>query len=471
MARRKKKRRIIENLNMTAMAAEGKAIAKKEDGKVVFVENAIPGDVVDVLVEKNKTDYAIGRVTNIKVPSKDRIEPFCKYFEACGGCKWQYLAYEKQLEYKQQIVKDVFQRVGKIENPNLEPILGAEKTQRYRNKMEYTFSHSRWIFQHEIDEEVEFAFRDALGLHVPKMFQKIVDIDECFLQHSTGDAIRNAVRDFAHKNNFSFYNLFKHTGFLRTLMLRNNKAGEWMVLLAVSEDRPNDTFAILEHLATNFPQITSLNWTLNQKKNDSLFDLEINNYKGKPYITETLESLSFRISPQSFFQTNPYQALELYKIARDYAQLSGNELVYDLYTGTGSIAQFVAKNAKKVVGIEEVAPAIADAKLNAQHNNIENCEFLVGDVKNHLNPDFAKEYGQPDVLIVDPPRAGLHAKVVENILSIAPKKVVYVSCNPATQARDIKLLTEKYNLIKMRPVDMFPHTYHIENVALLEIKE
>lgn len=467
---RKKKRRIIENVTLTGMAAEGKAISKLESGKVIFVENAIPGDVVDVLVDKNKTDYAIGRVENLKEASPDRQEPFCKYFEACGGCKWQYLAYSKQLAYKQGIVEDVFKRIGKLEVPLIEPILGSEKTQRYRNKMEYTFSHSRWIFQHEIDSEVEFEFRDAVGFHVPKMFQKIVDIEECFLQHEIGDAIRNAVRDFAHEHDYSFYNLFRHTGFLRTLMLRNNKAGEWMVLLAVAEDRPADVLALLDHLMEKFPQIASMNWTLNQKKNDSMFDLTINHYKGTPYISETLEDLSFKISPQSFFQTNPYQALELYRITRDYAGLTGEETVYDLYTGTGSIAQFVAKQAKKVVGIEEVAPAIADAKINAAQNGIENCEFLVGDVKNHLNPEFAAKHGQPDVLIVDPPRAGLHAQVVDNILAIAPNRVVYVSCNPATQARDIALLTEKYKLVKIRPVDMFPHTYHIENVALLELK-
>ncbi|MCL4113202.1 UNVERIFIED_CONTAM: hypothetical protein GTU68_002852 [Idotea baltica] len=467
---RKRKRKILEDIQLEGIAAEGKAIAKLESGKVLFVEDAIPGDVADVLIEKNKTDFAIGRVWQLKQPSTDRIEPFCKYFEACGGCKWQYLNYEKQLAYKQEIVEDVFRRIGKLEIPLIEPILGSEKTTHYRNKMEYTFSHSRWIFQHEIDAEVEFQHRDAVGLHVPKMFQKIVDIEECFLQDTVGDRIRNAVRDYAHEHSFSFYNLFKHTGFLRTLMLRNNKAGEWMVLLAVSEDRNEDLFGLLDMLKEKFPEIASLNWTLNQKKNDSMYDLTINNYAGETFITESLEELNFKISPQSFFQTNPYQALELYRITRDYAQLTGNEIVYDLYTGTGSIAQFVAKGAKKVVGIEEVEPAIADAKINAVNNKIDNCTFLVGDVKNHLNPSFAAEHGQPDVLIVDPPRAGLHAKVVENILAIAPNRIVYVSCNPATQARDVKLLTEKYNLVKIRPVDMFPHTYHIENVALLELK-
>lgn len=467
---RKRKKKILEDISLTGIAAEGKAITKLENGKVLFVENAVPGDVADILVEKNKTDYALGRVWKLKEPSDLRVKPFCEYFEACGGCKWQYLKYEDQLKYKQEIVENVFQRIGKLNDFEVEPILGAEKTERYRNKMEYTFSHSRWIFQHEIDEEVVFEYRDALGLHVPKMFQKIVDIENCYLQNETGDAIRNAVRDFAHQHDYSFYNLFKHTGFLRTLMLRNNKKGEWMVLIAVSEDRFDDLKALMDHLVDKFPQIVSLNWTLNQKKNDSMFDLEVVNYHGEAFITESLEDLTFKISPQSFFQTNPYQALELYSIARDYAQLSGNEIVYDLYTGTGSIAQFIAKDAKTVIGIEEVAPAIEDAKINAKNNGIDNCTFLVGDVKNHLNPDFAKMHGQPEVLIVDPPRAGLHKQVVENILAIAPNRIVYVSCNPATQARDINLLTEKYNLLKIRPVDMFPHTYHIETVALLELK-
>jgi len=470
MRKKRRRKKIIPNITINGMATEGKGTGQHE-GKMIFVENAVPGDVVDVWSQKNKTDYAIGVVEQIVKPSPLRIEPKCQHFTDCGGCKWQYLDYADQLKYKQQIVTDTFKRIGKINvQPHMQPIIGSEKEWYYRNKMEYTFSSNRWVSKALIESGAEINNWNALGLHVPKFFQKIVDIEHCYLQENTGNQIRNAVRVFAFEHELTFYNLIKHEGFLRTLMLRSTKVGDWMVVLAVAEEKPEILTQLLNHLQNLFPQIKSLNWVLNQKKNDTLYGLTVNCFAGEPFITETLGDLRFKISPQSFFQTNPWQAQRLYDVVKQRANLQGTELVYDLYTGTGSIAQYVASDCSSVVGIEEVEAAIIDAKANAKINNINNCTFLVGDVKNHLNTDFTAEHGQPDLLVVDPPRAGLHKDVVSNILEIAPERVIYVSCNPATQARDVQLLTEKYDLVFCQPVDMFPHTYHIENVVEMQLK-
>lgn len=469
MARRRnrKRRKILEQVEMTAMAAEGRAMGH-QDGKVIFVENAIPGDVVDVIVHKNKTDYAIGKIQTLHQASDLRKEPFCQHFGICGGCKWQHLVYEQQLIYKQQIVEESLRRIGKLEFDEIMPILGSEKTRFFRNKLEYTFSNSRWMFEEEINSGEEITNRNALGFHVPKLFHKIVEITDCHLQPSPSNEIKNVVRDFAYEHGLGFYDILQNTGFLRNLLIRNSIKGELMVIVSMGEEQETNRVALLDHLLEKFPQITSLHYVINQKKNDTLFDQDIITYHGKGYIDEYLEELKFKISPKSFFQTNPYQALRLYSVVRDFANLQGNEIVYDLYTGTGSIAQFVARYCQKVVGVEEVADAIKDAKYNAKENKLDNCVFLTGDVKEHLNEDFVKEHGQPDLLITDPPRAGLHKTVVENILKIAPQRVIYVSCNPATQARDLGLMAEQYRVLKVQPVDMFPHTYHIENVVLLE---
>ena len=463
---RRKRKKMIEQVELTAMAAEGKAMGRK-DGKVIFVENAIPGDVVDVLTSKNKPDYAIGRVYKFHEKSPLRIEPFCKHFKMCGGCRWQYITYEQQLTYKQDIVEEAFRRVGKLEFEEILPIRGADETTHYRNKLEYTFSNSRWIFEEEIEAGVEIPHKNALGFHVPKLYHKIVDITECFHQPAPSNEIKNMVRDYALEHGLTFYDLLEHTGFLRTLTLRNSLAGEWMVIVCLAEENKEQREGLLDALLEKFPQITSLHYVINSKLNDTLYDQDIITYHGKGYIDEYLEELKFKISPKSFFQTNPKQALNLYGIIRDFANLTGDEVVYDLYTGTGSIAQFLARYCKKVVGIEEVADAIKDANYNAKENNLTNCHFITGDVKEHLNGDFVAIHGHPDLLVTDPPRAGLHPTVVANILNIYPKRIIYVSCNPVTQARDLGLMSSHYRIEKIQPVDMFPQTYHIENVVLL----
>jgi len=462
----RRRRRIIESLEITDLVAEGKGLTRQED-KVIFVENAIPGDVVDVKIKKNKKSYAVGTVWQLVKPSPDRIEPFCKHFESCGGCKWQFLAYEKQLFFKEKIVKDNFERLGKLDTSTMLPIIGSVKTKNFRNKMEFTFSNNRWILPEEAENETEITEWNAVGFHVPKMFNKIVDITECHLQESPSNEIRNAVRDFALENKFTFYNLMKHGGLLRNLLIRSSVKGELMVILSCGEPQMENIEALLTHLDEKFPQIDSLHYVVNQKLNDTLYDQDIVTWKGKGYINEYLEELKFKISPKSFFQTNPYQALSLYNVVRTFADLKGDELVYDLYTGTGSIALFMARYCKKVIGVEEVADAIKDAKFNAEENNLSNSEFFVGDVKNEFNKTFVEKHGHPDLLITDPPRAGLHGDVVQNILEILPERIIYVSCNPATQTRDLALMMECYKIEKIQPVDMFPHTYHIENVVLL----
>ncbi len=466
--RRRRKTKIVRNVVVSRMAAEGKAMCKQESGKVLFIDGAVPGDVVDVMITKNKKDYAVSKVIAVKTPSAERIEPFCQHFEWCGGCKWQYLNYDKQLEYKQGIVKEALERVGKLSIPELLPILKADPITYYRNKLEFTFSNKKWLTQSEIENGTKNLNRNALGFHIPGMFDRIVDIEHCYLQGGLSNDIRNAVRDYALENTLTFYDIRQHTGFLRNLIVRTSTLGETMVILSVAE-HTEALFPILDFLLGKFPEITSLHYVINPKKNDTLFDLEIVTYHGRGYIYEKLESLTYKISPKSFFQTNSTQAVKLYGVVRDFAQLQGNETVYDLYTGTGSIGLFLAQHCAKVVGIEEIEAAIVDARYNAGLNDIENAFFYAGDVKKMLDQDFVAQHGMPDLLVTDPPRAGMHPDVVKQILNMEVPRIVYVSCNPVTQARDLQLLDSKYTIEKIQPVDMFPHTSHIENVVLLQL--
>ena len=467
---RRRRKKILPNIEITEMAPEGKGFARL-DGKVIFVENAVPGDTVEVFVEKNRTDYAKGRISLIEKPSELRVDSFCSHFGTCGGCKWQFLEYEQQLKFKHQIVVDALQRTGKLYDlKEIKPILPSLESRYYRNKMEFSFTNSRWLTEEEVNSGEEIADRNALGFHVPKMFNRVVDVTECFLMDDFHNKIRNAVRDYAHEHEMSFYDFTEHNGLLRNLTIRSSTLGEWMVLVAFGEEHQEKREGLLNFLQEKFPKITSLHYVINEKRNDTIFDQDVITWNGRGHIYEQLEELKFKISPKSFFQTNPKQAERLYNVVREFAQLKGDEMVYDLYTGTGSIAQFLARYCQKVVGVEEVADAITDAIHNAELNKLDNCEFVVGDVKNEFTPDFVAKYGQPDLLITDPPRAGLHADVVQNILDIAPPKIIYVSCNPVTQARDLRLLSEKYDVTEVQPVDMFPHTWHVENVVLLEQK-
>lgn len=464
-----RKRKIVKELEITKIAAEGKGMARRE-GKVIFVENAVPGDIADVRITKNRKDFAIGKVFELKKESPDRVEAFCEYFGVCGGCKWQHLSYEQQAKYKQEIVEESLQRIGKLEFPSIMPILGAEKTQYYRNKMEFTFSNKRWLSLEEVNSDEAIEKRNAVGLHVPGLFDKVVDIEHCYLQGEPSNDIRNAIRQYAKDHELTYYDLREHKGFLRNLIIRTTTLGELMVILSVAEPKQDVIEALMNHLLCEFPQITSLHYVVNQKKNDTLYDQDIITFHGRGYIFEAFEDLKYKISPKSFFQTNSYQGVRLYQIVRDFAELKGDELVYDLYTGTGSIALFLAKNCRKVVGIETVEAAIEDAKFNAELNGMDNTAFYAGDVKEMLGGEFVEANGMPDVLVTDPPRAGMHKDVVERILEMSPSKIVYVSCNPVTQARDLQLLSESYSIEKVQPVDMFPHTYHIENVVLLKLK-
>ena len=461
-----RKRKIVKELEITKIAAEGKGMARC-DGKVIFVENAVPGDIADVRITKNRKDFAIAKVMDLKKPSPQRIESFCEHFGICGGCKWQYLPYEQQGLYKQEIVEESLRRVGKLDFPPLLPILQAEKTQYYRNKMEFTFSNKRWLSLEEVNSDVPIDNRNAVGMHVPGLYDKVVDIEYCYLQGSPSNEIRNEIRNYAKEHELSYYDLREHQGFLRNLIVRTSTLNELMVILSVAEPRQSVIDALLDHLLCQFPQITSLHYVINQKRNDTLYDQDIITFHGRGYIFEQFEDLKYKISPKSFFQTNPYQGVRLYQVVRDFADLKGSELVYDLYTGTGSIALFLARQCKKVVGIEEVEAAIIDAKFNAKLNEIENAAFYAGDVKAMLGGEFVAENGTPDVLVTDPPRAGMHKDVAMRILEMSPSKIVYVSCNPVTQARDLQILSEAYSIEKVQPVDMFPHTYHIENVVLL----
>lgn len=469
MGRKKKKENIVfENVAIIDAGAKGVSVAKAPEGQVIFVPNVVPGDVVDVKTFKKRKSYFEGKAIRFHQYSPDRVEPVCQHFGDCGGCKWQNMTYEKQLFYKNQEVYNNLKRIGKVELPEFEPILGSKKQFFYRNKMEFSFSDSRWITEKEIAEIENINRENALGFHIPKMWDKILDIEKCHLQQDPSNDIRNEIKRFATENALTFFNARNQSGLLRTLMIRTTSIGEIMVLIQFFEDDPKKRELLLNFVADHFPEITSLQYVVNSKGNDTIYDQDVILYKGRDYILEEMEGLSFSINAKSFYQTNSEQAYELYKITRDFAGLTGNELVYDLYTGTGTIAQFVSKQAKKVVGVEAVPAAIEDAKVNAKRNNITNCEFFVGDMKNVFNDEFISTHGHPDVIITDPPRDGMHKDVVEQILKIAPQKVVYVSCNSATQARDLALMDEQYKVTRVRPVDMFPQTHHVENVVLLE---
>ena len=470
MGRKNTDKVVFHQIQVLDAGAKGVSVAKAPDGKVIFIPNVVPGDVVDVQTFKKRKAYYEGKAVKFHELSQHRIEPICIHFGVCGGCKWQNMKYSQQLYYKQNEVKNHLQRIGKIELPEFEDILGSEKQFFYRNKMEFSFSNSRWLTEQEIGSTEDLGNRNALGFHIPKMWDKILDITKCHLQEDPSNAIRNEIRDFANENNLSFFNPREHSGLLRTFMIRTASTGEIMVLIQFFENDKAGRELLLDHLYEKFPQITSLQYVVNSKQNDTIYDQDIKLYKGRDYILEEMEGLKFSINAKSFYQTNSDQAYELYKITRDFAGLSGNETVYDLYTGTGTIAQFVSKKAKKVIGVESVPEAILDAKANAERNNITNCEFFVGDMKVVFNEAFIAQHGKPDVIITDPPRDGMHKDVIEQILKIAPEKVVYVSCNSATQARDLALMDEKYKVTRVRPVDMFPQTHHVENVVLLELR-
>ncbi|NQX81034.1 MAG: 23S rRNA (uracil(1939)-C(5))-methyltransferase RlmD [Flavobacteriaceae bacterium] len=467
---RKKKNQIFTELEITDAGAKGKTIAKAPDGRVIFVSNGVPGDIVDIRTGKKRKAYYEGVAINFHKYSDKRTEPVCEHFEHCGGCKWQHMNYDSQLFYKEKEVINNLKRIGHLEIENELPIKGCDEIYFYRNKMEFSFSSSRWLTFEEIDSDQEIEDRNGLGFHVAGMWDKVLDIKKCHLQEDPSNEIRNCVRKFSIENDISFYNPRHQEGLLRTLMLRISSTGEIMVVLQMFEEDKEKRELLLNHLKENFPSITSLQYIINGKGNDSIYDQDIILYNGRDHIYEEMEGLKFKISAKSFYQTNSKQAYELYKVTRDFAGLTGEELVYDLYTGTGTIAQFVAKKAKKVVGIESVPQAIDDAKENAKANNIENTDFFVGDMKDVFTSSFIEKNGKPDVIITDPPRDGMHQKVVEQILKIAPKKVVYVSCNSATQARDLSLMKEQYRIVKTMAVDMFPQTHHVENVVLLELK-
>jgi 23S rRNA (uracil1939-C5)-methyltransferase len=459
---------VFNHLKVLDAGAKGVSVAKAPDGKVVFITNVVPGDVVDVQTFKKRKSYYEGKAVRFHEFSEHRTEPVCQHFGVCGGCKWQNMKYEQQLYYKQNEVKNHLQRIGKIEIPEFEPILGSEQQFFYRNKMEFGFSNARWMTEQELDSTEELDNKNALGFHIPKMWDKILDIEKCHLQQDPSNAIRNEIRAFAIEHNLEFFNPRNHEGLLRTLMIRTASTGETMVLIQFFEEQKANRELLLNFIDVRFPEITSLQYVINGKANDTIYDQKVHLYKGRDYILEEMEGLHFSINAKSFYQTNSEQAYELYKITRDFAGLTGSEIVYDLYTGTGTIAQFVSKNAKKVVGVEAVPEAIADAKENAKRNEITNCDFFVGDMKVVFNEAFIAQNGKPDVIITDPPRDGMHKDVIEQIMKIAPEKIVYVSCNSATQARDLALMDEKYKVTRIRPVDMFPQTHHVENVVLLE---
>lgn len=468
--RKKKPPLILKNIELTTAGAKGASIGKTEDGKTIFVRNAVPGDVVDVRVLKKKRRFLEGKAVAVHTKSDLRTTPECQHFGVCGGCKWQNMQYDAQLHFKEKEVRDNLERIGKIELQNFQPILGSKEIYFYRNKLEFSFSNQRWMTEDEIESGKEITNKNALGFHIPGMWSKILDVEKCWLQRDPSNAIRLEVKKFTDENGLDFFNPVEQSGLLRTLMIRTTTTGEIMVLVQFFKEITEQRVALLSHIQNQFPEITSLLYAINPKGNDSVYDLDIQTYSGQDFITEEMEGLRFKIGPKSFYQTNPKQAYELYKITRNFADLTGNELVYDLYTGTGTIAQFVAKKAKKVIGVESVQEAIDAAKANAAANKIENCEFVCGDMKDVFTDNFVEKYGHPDVIITDPPRDGMHAKVVANILKIAPEKVVYVSCNSATQARDLALMHEDYEVIKIQPVDMFPQTYHVENVVLLQRK-
>ena len=471
MGRRNKVLPLLEDIEITGVANEGKAIAKVND-MVVFTQFVVPGDVVDLQITRKKNSYMEGRVVKIKKFSERRCEAFCSHYGVCGGCKWQILPYEDQLKAKQDQVYNNLLRIGKVELPEISPILGSKNIIRYRNKLEFTFSNKKWLTYEQVASGMSFENEDmnALGFHIPGMFDKVLDIDKCYLQDEICDEIRDCIKSYAKEHDLPFFDLRNKDGFLRTIVVRTASTGEIMLTVVFFKEDKEAREGLLNHLVETFPQITSLIYVINGKCNDTITDQETIVFKGRDHIFEEMEGLKFKIGPKSFYQTNSPQAYELYKVARDFAKLTGEELVYDLYTGTGTIACFVARQAKKVVGIEYVPEAIEDAKVNADNNNIDNTVFYAGDMKNILTDSFVAEHGRPDVIITDPPRDGMHPDVVETILKAEPKRIVYVSCNPATQARDLNLLDVKYKVTAIQPVDMFPHTHHVENVVALELK-
>ena len=470
MSRKKKPLPILEGVTITDVAAEGKSLTRVDD-MVVFVPFAVPGDVVDLQVRKKKHHYCEAEVVRFIKYSERRAEPVCQHFGICGGCKWQNLPYEDQLKAKQKQVHDQLTRIGKVELPDFRPILGSEKIYEYRNKLEFSCSNKRWLTKEEVNSGVELDHKNAIGFHITGAFDKIYPIEKCWLMDDLCNQIRNEIRDYALNNGISFFDVREQTGLLRDIMIRNSSTGEWMVLVQFKfqeqgdEQRAHD---LLQHIGDRFPQITSLLYVNNQKCNDTFSDQTVEVFKGKDHITEMMDKLQFKGAAKSFYQTNTQQAFHLYEVARQLAQLTGKELVYDLYTGTGTIANFVARHAQQVIGIEYVEDAIADAKANSKCNGIENTLFYAGDMKDILTDEFVKQHGKPDVIITDPPRAGMHPDVIQTILRAAPKRIVYVSCNPATQARDLEVLNEQYRVEAVQPVDMFPHTPHVENVVLLE---
>jgi len=467
MAKNKKPHPIFENVTITDIAAEGKAIARVND-LIVFVPFVVPGDVVDLQVTRKKSNFMEARPIFFHSYAEKRIDPVCQHFGICGGCKWQILPYSEQIRYKQKQVVDNLTRIGKIELPEISPIIGSSNTEFYRNKLEFTFSNKRWRTNEEIAEGKVFETMNAVGFHIPGQFDKVLDIEKCWLQTEDSNEIRNEVRRYALEKDLSFFDLRNQEDFLRTMMVRTTSTGELMVIMIFFYEDKEAQDALLQNIADKFPQITSLLYIINSKANDTITDQEVLVFKGNECIYEEMEDLRFKIGPKSFYQTNSDQAYVLYKVARDLAQLTGNELVYDLYTGTGTIANFVAHQAKQVIGIEYVPEAIEDAVVNSKLNNIKNTLFYAGDMKNILNAGFIEKHGKPDVIITDPPRAGMHEDVIDAILFAEPNRIVYVSCNPATQARDLNLLNSKYKVTAIQPVDMFPHTHHVENVVLLE---
>ena len=466
MGRRNKDFPVFEKVEILDAGSEGKAVARVNE-KVVFVPFVVPGDVVDIKITKKRSTYMEGRAIHFHLYSEKRVEPVCEHFGLCGGCRWQNMSYEQQLIYKQKQVKDNLERIGKFNMPDLLPILPSVNSYFYRNKLEFTFSNKKWLTDFSKDVNFDDLNMNGLGFHMPGIYDRIVDIEKCHLQEDPSNAIRLAVKQYAIDNKLEFYNVKNWTGFLRNIVIRNTSFGEWMVIVIFQHENKKAMEGLLNYIADTFPEINSLMYVVNSKKNDVFSDLDIELFKGNPYIMEEMEGLKFKIGPVSFFQTNSQQAYELYKVAREFANLQGDEIVYDLYTGTGTIANFIAAQVKKVVGIEYVPSAILDARENSWLNEISNAVFYDGDIANVLDEKFVELNGKPDVIITDPPRAGMHEKVVKQILKISPEKIIYISCNSATQARDVALMAENYSIEKIQPVDMFPQTHHVENVMLL----
>ncbi|MCM1292793.1 MAG: 23S rRNA (uracil(1939)-C(5))-methyltransferase RlmD [Bacteroides sp.] len=468
MSRKRKELPRFSDVEISDVAAEGQSLARINE-MVVFIPFGAPGDVVDIKIDKKKRNYAEAHIENLVKPSDIRINPCCEHFTICGGCRWQHLPYDFQLKCKQRQVEDALRRIAKIEIPGISPILGTKRIWEYRNKMEYTFSNKKWLTFDQLRSGEDFPDRDAAGFHIPGAFDKVLDINKCYLQDDLGNRIRLFVKEFGKSHGYTFYDLREQHGLLRTLMIRIASTGEVMVVMVFGENDTEKINTLLSEVRDKFPEITSLLYVVNLKVNDTIGDQEVFTFHGAPYIEEEMEGLKFRVGPKSFYQTNSLQAYELYKVARDFAELTGDELVYDLYTGTGTIANFVARQASKVVGIEYVEDAIKDARINSEVNGIENTLFYAGDMKDVLTDEFVATHGRPDVMIIDPPRAGMHVDVVKVVMNARPRRIVYVSCNPATQARDLALLDSLYKVDAVQPVDMFPHTHHVENVVKLTL--